>query len=391
MNPRLLRLLALTLALAACAPAATPAPQTVPQPTSLPAPAVPAATQVPTLPSEAIRPPASGGVVLAPTRTATATPSTVPSVTSSQPGWTRVAATNPPPVRYDHTLTLDPANNKLVLFGGREGSQTLGDTWIYDLTSRAWRAVKSSAAPEARFGHAAAYDAKSRRVLIFAGQASGFFTDVWAFDTSAEKWQKLATKGSAPAARYGTSAVIDTNTNQLVITHGFATGRFDDTFALDLAANTWTQIVSSNVKPLKRCLHESVYDAQSDRMLLFGGCSSGFGPCPQGDLWSLDVGGKTWREVKPGGIKPSARSTRRWSAMAPGTSSCSAAKPAMGRMPTCGSSTFKRASGPISHRRAQGRSALQSRRRVEPAAKQMIVFGGLSSAGALNNLWVFTP
>ena len=32
-------------------------------------------------------------------------------------------------------------------------------------------------------------------------------------------------------------------------------------------------------------------------MLLFGGCSSGFGPCPQGDLWSFDPATRIWHEV----------------------------------------------------------------------------------------------
>ena len=384
MNPRLLRLLALTLALTACASAATP--------TSSPPPAAPAAPQVPTLPPEAIQPPASGGIVLAPTRTVTAASPSVTSATSSQPGWTRVDAANPPPARYDHTLTLDPLNNKLVLFGGRDGSQTLGDTWIYDLTSRAWHAVKSSPAPEARFGHAAAYDAKSRRVLIFAGQASGFFNDVWAFDTAAEKWQKLTTKGTAPAARYGTSAVVDTNTNQLIITHGFAAGRFDDTFALDLAANTWAPIVTGDVKPLKRCLHESVYDARSDRMMLFGGCSSGFGPCPQGDLWSLDVNGKTWREVKPGGIKPSARSNPALVGDGAGRVILFGGKTSDGPSADVWKLDIQKGEWTDLTPSAIGPAARSSHDAVwNPAAKQMIVFGGLSSAGALNDVWVLAP
>ncbi|MGH2593211.1 MAG: Kelch repeat-containing protein, partial [Anaerolineae bacterium] len=299
MKLRLSLILALALILTACAaPAATQAPP--PQPTS--APAAPAPTQAPepTVPPVGIAPPASGGAAVAPTPAATA----VTSGTSGKTVWTPIAAANPPPARFDHTITLDTANNKLVVFGGRDGSKTLGDTWIYDLKSNAWREVKASPAPEARLGHAAAFDAKSKRVLIFAGQASGFFNDVWAFDAAEETWQKLETKGTPPAARYGTSAVIDAKRNLLIVTHGFASGRFDDTFALDLATNTWSQINPIDGMPLKRCLHESVYDAKSDRMILFGGCSSGFGPCPQGDLWSLNVGGKDWNEVSPAAIKP---------------------------------------------------------------------------------------
>jgi hypothetical protein len=42
-------------------------------------------------------------------------------------------------------------------------------------------------------------------------------------------------------------------------------------------------------------------------MLLFGGCSSGFGPCPQGDLWAFDPAARTWTELTPA-TGPAARS-----------------------------------------------------------------------------------
>jgi hypothetical protein len=60
--------------------------------------------------------------------------------------------------------------------------------------------------------------------------------------------------------------------------------------------------------PLKRCLHELVYDAPANRLVLFGGCSSGFGPCPQGDMWAFDLRSSTWAELKPVGSRPSPRS-----------------------------------------------------------------------------------
>ncbi|MBI2846230.1 MAG: hypothetical protein HYX86_06775, partial [Chloroflexi bacterium] len=153
-----------------------------------------------------------------------------------------------------------------------------------------------------RFGMAAAYDPQSHRVFIFGGQAGSntFFNDVWAFDLATETWSLLVTSGGPPPARYGTSAIVDQIRNRLIISHGFTTsGRFDDTWALDLATLTWTDISPAGTRPLKRCLHEAVYDFLGGRMLLFGGCSSGFGPCPQGDLWAFDLATHTWTELTP--------------------------------------------------------------------------------------------
>jgi hypothetical protein len=56
----------------------------------------------------------------------------------------------------------------------------------------------------------------------------------------------------------------------------------------------------------------------SDTLYLFGGCSSGFGPCPQGDLWALDLKTNTWRELGQGANKPSPRSNPTFSIDAAG-------------------------------------------------------------------------
>jgi Galactose oxidase, central domain len=58
---------------------------------------------------------------------------------------------------------------------------------------------------------------------------------------------------------------------------------------------------------LKRCLHEMIWDEEAERMLLFGGCSSGFGPCPQGDLWAFDPSASGWAQLNPE-AGPTARS-----------------------------------------------------------------------------------
>jgi hypothetical protein len=97
---------------------------------------------------------------------------------------------------------------------------------------------------------------------------------------------------------------------RVLISHGFSDqGRFDDTWAFDVAAARWVNLTPTNgAKPLKRCLHALIYEATTDRMILFGGCSSGFGPCPQGDLWAFDLKTTSWTELTPDGVAPTARS-----------------------------------------------------------------------------------
>ena len=225
------------------------------------------------------------------------------------PAWTAIGPEESRPLeRYNHTMILDPVRGRLVLFGGNSG-RALGDTWIYELADEDWREIRDGSSPDPRWGHTAIYDGVRRRMVIFGGQSSGFFNDVWAFDLDGETWSQLAVSGDLPVPRYGLSAVIDSVRNRMIISHGFsAQGRFDDTWAFDLADHHWTDLTpTTGPKPLKRCLHDAVHDLANDRMLLFGGCSSGFGPCPQGDLWAFDLTRHEWREIEPSGRVPDAR------------------------------------------------------------------------------------
>jgi uncharacterized protein (TIGR03437 family) len=127
----------------------------------------------------------------------------------------------------------------------------------------------------------------------------------------------------------------------MVISHGFTDdGRFDDTWAFDLARGTWRNISPPEgaPRPLRRCLHHAVLDAAGSEMLLYGGCSSGFGPCPQGDLWAFDLRSNRWTE-RTGVVRPPAR---QWYGTA-----------------------------------------------FDPARRRLVLFGGSGENGSLNDTWEY--
>jgi N-acetylneuraminic acid mutarotase len=215
-----------------------------------------------------------------------------------------------PAARWDHTLSADTVTGGLFLFGGRDAAGApLSDTWVYAFEENTWTPVEGPA-PSARFGHAIAVDPEGRALYLFGGQADGetFFNDTWRFDLDALSWEEVATSDSRPSPRYGTSAVFDGD-GHILVSHGFTfEGRFDDTWSLDPATGVWTDVSPApETRPLKRCLHEAVWDAEGSRMLLFGGCASGFGPCPLGDLWAFDPATRTWTDLTPA-ESPAARS-----------------------------------------------------------------------------------
>lgn len=218
--------------------------------------------------------------------------------------WSRLDSGGGPSARWDHTLAADDTGKQLIVFGGRDGTGTaLGDGWLFDLRERSWRPLDASA-PSPRFGHAVAVDRTRRRLLLFGGQSdTDFFNDVWSFDFARPSWAQLHDgSGDAPAPRYGLPGAVDAD-GRLLVSHGFTfEGRFDDTWRFDPATRTWSELTPApgQPRPLNRCLHEMAWTADGQRLLLFGGCSSGFGPCPQGDLWAFDPTAATWTELAQG-------------------------------------------------------------------------------------------
>lgn len=123
---------------------------------------------------------------------------------------------------------------------------------------------------------------------------------MWAYDIAANAWTRLSPDGTGPPQRYGHGAIYETARDRMVITHGFTTaGRFDDTWAFDFKTNSWTEITPAGTRPLKRCLHHAVYDSARSQMYIYGGCASGFGPCPLGDVWAFDLNTSQWTERTP--------------------------------------------------------------------------------------------
>ncbi len=202
-----------------------------------------------------------------------------------------------PAGRSDGTIVHDPAGQQLFLFGG-SASGARNDLWVYSLDRKEWRELQPAGAkPVARWGHTLVLDAARRRLVLFGGQASGFFNDLWTYDIARGNWTQLGQPGDGPSRRYGHSGIFDSARDRVVISHGFTdAGRFDDTWAYEFGTGRWRDLSPRTTRPLRRCLHHAVYDAMRGQMLLYGGCASGFGPCPLGDLWAFDLARGEWTE-----------------------------------------------------------------------------------------------
>jgi hypothetical protein len=238
-------------------------------------------------------------------RSAAATPSASGS-TAPVIGWSLLSSADGPAARSDHTFTLNATGSKAYLFGGQtaDGSP-LGDLWELDLATAGWRRIDTHG-PAPRFGHNAAW-VPGVGLVVFAGQGTTFFNDLWSFDPKASRWRKLPGAGDVPVPRYGSCAALGPD-GRLWISHGFTSEgtRFADTRAYDFGTRAWTNETPAGELPVKRCLH-ACWWTDDGRLALYGGQTTGVPAL--GDLWFLSQGPRpgtnAWSAADvPGALRP---------------------------------------------------------------------------------------
>ncbi len=117
-------------------------------------------------------------------------------------GWRepRGAGATAPSARDAHAMAYDPVRGETVLFGGRDADQVArGDTWVWDGTL--WRQQPDvGELPSPRVFPTLVWDEASERLLLFGGsEGSGaVYRDLWAWE--GDRWQRLH---DSAAATYG--------------------------------------------------------------------------------------------------------------------------------------------------------------------------------------------
>ncbi len=151
--------------------------------------------------------------------------------------WAQLTPATLPPARANHGMAYDDLRNRTVVFGGKSGSSRLADVWEWD--GAAWTDVTPQGTPawgpDARDGHAMAYDPRAERVVLHGGEtASGCQQDVWSWNGT--EWTiHLAQSGSVPSARTGSQLIHDNGTNRMLLfAGGCGTSYTNDLWQLSL-------------------------------------------------------------------------------------------------------------------------------------------------------------
>jgi Galactose oxidase, central domain len=305
------------------------------------------------------------------------------------PTWHRVGLDSErPQPRYFHVSGFDSAQGRMVTFGGGSGGNAYKDTLALYLPvggEAAWRGVQPTTLLTARDQVAVTFDEGSGRITAFGGFGSGVFpgsadagthladtfqirlgaggrnqrwrsvtptdpatvpiereatayatdpaahrlyvvggltgdvelNDVWVVedtDASRPQWRQLCSPtscGQAPSQRWGGHAVFDAERQRLLVFGGRGAGgvALADTWELALTDDpTWRRITTSGPTPPARWGGAAMLDATGARLVVFGGQT---GPdatgTTLGDTWALSLADNRWRRLDDGGVAPTAR------------------------------------------------------------------------------------
>ena len=213
--------------------------------------------------------------------------------------WSQVTGSSPP-ARSEQAMEYHPEADATVLYGGKGASGALGDTWLYK--AGRWFEVSDQYAPAARRHAVLTYSSQSDKMVMYGGQDAGVYNEVWEltlpdiFDVSA---MPVTTSGPKPTVADHAMAPLPGG-GALLFGGEDAVGPFYPTF--ELHAGAWSK-QSSILNPLTRTRSTLVLDEARQENMLFGGMS------PQGvplaDTWTY-AGGQ-WSYRQPGNA-PSPRS-----------------------------------------------------------------------------------
>ena len=227
---------------------------------------------------------------------------------SGAPVWSKLAVNGTPPAPRDECSAIyDPVRDRLIIWGGYDGTNVFADTWALSLSGTpTWTMLTPTGSPGARDSFSGIYDPIRDRLVFFGGSDEvTLFNSVWALTlgTSPPLWTQLAPSGTPPGERLEHAAVYDPVRDRMIIVGGRGSPgsiELGDSWALSLAGTpAWTQLSPTGAPPAPRDSHSGIYDPVRDRMVIFGGYD---GTTLLNDVWALSLAGTpAWAQLSPGG------------------------------------------------------------------------------------------
>ena len=226
------------------------------------------------------------------------------------PAWTQLMPWTGPEARVSHMAIYDAPRNRMIVVGGHAYPINYGDVWSLSLgTTPQWVEITPAGMPLVLIGGAAIRDSLRNNMVIFGGWGSNLVHTMTLGGVPV--WDTMSPAGTWPEGRDRPTGVYDAEGDRMIVFGGAAgsSGTFNDTWVLDLAGTmSWTQLQPHGTLPPARWGHAAAWDPIGRRMIIYGGSAeSENDSLPIGDVWQLSMGDTTWTELAPLGTPPAPR------------------------------------------------------------------------------------
>jgi len=184
--------------------------------------------------------------------------------------------------RWDHSYCYMGNYDQIFLFGGRtfeeikskEVRVDLNDNWIYK--NGEWDKLEITN-PNPRSSHCLVFNQNEQQVILFGGRNKDeIYGDTWSFD--GKKWNKLDVSG--PTGRYGHTLTYDPDSQAIYLFGGFDGEKLLNDFWA-FKGEKWIEFETKE-KPSPRMGHAMQFD-NNGNAILFGGWEDS--NSVSGELW----------------------------------------------------------------------------------------------------------
>lgn len=216
-----------------------------------------------------------------------------------------------------HAAALDPVNGRILITGGRTYYDLLDTVHAFDWVGQTMTLLGPAGdVPAPRFDHTLVVDAAGQRALLFGGQGYyELYADVIELDLTIPNgdWTALAPMGPGPTARHGHAALFDAAGERMLVIGGRTHyDVLDDVWALDLSGpgdGVWQQLVLGGAPPAR---HQAQLAWDPIAQVAYYGGGQGYYELLE-DMWQLDLSGApTWSALAPTGGAPTGVASGTW-------------------------------------------------------------------------------
>lgn len=213
--------------------------------------------------------------------------------------WTNLTGKFPGPALAEAGMAYDPAAHYVLLFGGFSGGKIVNETWAFN--GKTWHHLSLSVAPSPRRAPAMAYDPTDGYILLFGGAPSNNVghSDTWAFANGT--WTHLHPKTS-PSGRAGASMVFDPAIGKIVMfggTSNFACGCGVQGNEWLYSHGAWVEARSRSIPTETLYTSGMSFDRTIGEAVVYGGWNPGSGNVNT----TFVLSGRNWTTVAtPAGL-----------------------------------------------------------------------------------------